>query len=81
MATEQDLRRALGGSIFFRDIRGVEPTKKGWIVGESMRIYVDDQGGYTLCFLRGTEEKTKKTYRDKLDQARIPYKAGPDFSS
>ena len=36
MAAEQDLRRALGGSIFFRDIRGVEPTKKGWIVGETV---------------------------------------------
>ncbi len=77
----RSLEDTLGVTLLERGKRGVEPTKKGWIVGESMRIYVDDQGGYTLCFLRGTEEKTKKTYREKLDQARIAYKAGPDFSN
>jgi hypothetical protein len=78
---EQDLKRAMGGSIFLRDVRNVEPAKKGWIVGDNVRFYVDEQAGNTVSFLRGTDEKTRKTYRDKLDTARIPYKAGPDFAS
>lgn len=80
MGLEQDLKRAMGGSIFLRDIRNVEPAKKGWIVGDNLRFYTEEQGN-TVSFLRGTDEKTRRTVREKLDTARIPYKAGPDFAS
>jgi hypothetical protein len=74
-----DIKRALGGNLFFKDLARVEPGKKGFQVGEVMRVYVD-QGAYTVAFLKGSDEKSRKLYRDKLDQARIAYKAAPDFT-
>lgn len=75
----EDIKRALGGNLFFKDLARVEPGKKGLQVGEVMRIY-DDKGSYTVAFLRGTDERTRRQYRDKLDTGRITYKAAPDFT-
>jgi hypothetical protein len=76
---DEDLKRALGG-VFLRDVARVEPGKKGYVVSESLRIYAD-KGAYTLSFLRGTDEKSRKTVRDQLDTANVKYKMGPDFES
>lgn len=75
----EELKRALGTNLFLKDLSRLEPGKKGVAVGEVLRIY-EDKGSYTLSFLRGTDEKTRKTYRDRLDLAKLGYKLGPDFS-
>ncbi len=75
----EELKRALGTTVFLKDLSRIEPGKKGVVVGEVLRIY-EDKGGYTLSFLRGTDEKTRKTYRDRLETARLTYKVGPDFA-
>jgi hypothetical protein len=75
----EDIKRALGGNLFFKDLARVEPGKTGFQVGEVMRVY-DDKGAYTVAFLRGTDERTRKQYRTKLDTAKIAYKAAPDFT-
>ena len=75
----EDIKRALGGNLFFKDVSRVEPGKKGFQVGEVMRVY-DDKGSYTVAFLRGTDERTRKNYRDKLATANIAYKPAPDFT-
>ena len=74
-----DVKRALGGNLFFKDVARVEPGKKGFQVGEVLRVYQTPEG-YTIAFLRGTDEKTRKMYRDKLDTGRVTYKAAPDFT-
>lgn len=78
MAAE-DLKRALGTTTFLKDLSKVEPGKKGYAVGEVLRVY-EDKGLYTLSFLRGTDEKTRKQYRDRLDQAKVGFKLGADFT-
>lgn len=75
----EDIKRALGG-VFLRDLSRVEPGKKGVVVGEAVRVY-DEKGGYVLAFLKGTDEKTRKSYRDKFDLAKVAYKVGPDFTN
>jgi hypothetical protein len=49
-------------------------------VGDNLRIIQDPTKGYVLSFLRGTDEKSRKQYRDKLDLAKISYKMGEDFT-
>jgi hypothetical protein len=71
----EDLKRALG-SVVLRDLN--EQGRKGWRVGESLRVY-QEAGGLTLAFLRGTDEKTRKLYRDKLTTAGVSCKVGKDF--
>ncbi|MBX3468931.1 MAG: hypothetical protein KF878_18835 [Planctomycetes bacterium] len=75
----EDLKRALGSTVFLKDLARVEPGKKGVAVGEVLRIY-DDKGVYTLSFLRGTDERTRKQYRDRLDLAKLEYRLGADFA-
>lgn len=75
----EELKRALGTTVFLKDLSRVEPGKKGVAVGEVLRIY-EDKGSYTLSFLRGTDERTRKTYRDRLDTAKLSYRVGADFS-
>lgn len=74
-----DVKRALGGNLFFKDVGRVEPGKKGLQVGEVLRVYQEKEG-YVISFLKGTDERTRKQFRDKLDTGRVAYKAGPDFS-
>lgn len=74
-----DLKRALGTTTFLRDLSKVEPGKKGYVVGEVLRVY-EDKGAYSLSFLKGTDEKTRKQYRDKLDQAKVAFKLAGDFT-
>jgi hypothetical protein len=73
-----DLKRVMG-SVFLRDIRQVEPDKKGYLCGDDLRIY-EEKEGYTLRFLKGTTEKTRKQYREKFEQAQLKYKLGSDFT-
>ena len=75
----EEIRRAFGG-VFLRDVRTVEPSKKGWVVGENLRIY-DEGGGYVLSFLRGTDEGQRRQARSKLEGAGISYTVGEDFST
>lgn len=79
MAAADDLKRALGTTTFLRDLSLVEPGKQGFAVGEVLRVY-DEKGGYRLSFLRGTDEKTRRQYRDRLDQAKVAFKLGADFT-
>ena len=75
----EDLKRAFG-SLFLRDIRSVEPEKKGFLVGDDLRVH-EEKGAYVLRFLKGTAESTRATYRRKLDDAAIPYKIAKDFTN
>jgi hypothetical protein len=79
VANEAELKRTLA-PIFLRDIRSVEPDKKGFLCGDDLRIYDDGSGNYSLRFLKGTPEKTRKQYKDKLDGASITYKVGKDYT-
>jgi hypothetical protein len=75
----EELKRAFG-SVFLRDIRTVEPDKKGFLVGDDLRVH-DEGGKYVLRFLKGTPESTRTGYRKKLDEAAIGYKVGRDFTN
>ncbi|MFC1705281.1 hypothetical protein ACFL59_00480 [Planctomycetota bacterium] len=70
------IRDAFRG-VILRDLRPLE-DKDGVRIGENCRIYKDKKG-YTVRFLKGTEEKQRKTVRDKLDLAKIEYKEGKDW--
>jgi hypothetical protein len=65
--------------MFTRDLRTVEPTKSGLLVGENLRIY--DGEPYELRFLRGTPTGSRQQLTDKLDQHNVEYKLGSDFSN
>jgi hypothetical protein len=78
METMEDLKRAFG-SVFLRDIRSVEPDKKGFLVGEDLRIH-EEKGAWVMRFLKGTPESTRGTYRKKLDEAGIAFKVGKDYT-
>ena len=73
-----ELKRALG-SVFLRDVRTIEPKKKGVIVGENLRLY-EEKKGFVLSFLRGTDERTRGQFKDKLETAGLSYSLGDDFS-
>ena len=66
-------------SVFPRDIRTVEPSKKGLIFGEVLRVY-EEKNGPVLAFLEGTDRNTRKQYTDKLDTSNVKYTVGKDFS-
>jgi hypothetical protein len=74
-----DIKRAFG-SLFLRDHRTVEPDKKGFLVGEDLRVH-DEKGTYVLRFLKGTPESTRATYKKRLGDAAIGYKVGKDFTN
>lgn len=73
----EELRRALGG-VFLRDVRAVEPGKKGVIVSENVRIY-DEDGAWRVAFLRGTDAATRSQLASKLEGAGVAFEVGPDF--
>jgi hypothetical protein len=74
----EEFKRAFG-SVFLRDIRTVEPEKKGFLVGDDLRVH-EEKGGWVLRFLKGTPESTRATYKKKLDDAQLAYKVGRDFT-
>lgn len=67
-------------NVFPRDVRTVEPAKKGLIFGENLRVY-DEAGGPVLSFLEGTDNQIRRQYTDKLDRSDVAYKLGKDFTS
>jgi hypothetical protein len=67
-------------TVFTRDVRSVEPTKTGLIVGENVRVYKAGDG-YELAFLVGTDNGTRSSYIEKLDQANVKYKVATDFTN
>ena len=66
--------------MFTRDVRTVEPTKKGLIVGEDLRVY-DEKDGPVVSFLKGTSHKRRKEVTDRLDTQSVTYSLGKDFES
>lgn len=67
-------------NVFTRDVRNVEPTKTGLIVGENLRIYKEGDD-YVLSFLKGTPLPARNQITDRLDQNHVSYKPGKDFST
>ena len=67
-------------NVFPRDLRTVEPSKKGLILGDVLRVY-DEKSGPVLSFLKGTENRTRKQYTERLDQQSVKYTVGKDFES
>ena len=78
METAEELKRAFG-SVFLRDIRTVEPDKKGFLVGDDLRVH-EEKGSWVLRFLKGTPESTRAKYRTRLDEAGIAFKVGKDYT-
>ncbi len=76
----EEIKRVFG-SVFLRDIRTVEPDKKGFLVGDDLRVTEEKGGSYLLRFLKGTPEKTRSQYKTKLDEAKIAFKVGKDFTT
>ncbi len=73
-----EIKRAFS-NVFTRDVRTVEPSKKGLIVGENLRVY-EEKSGPVLSFLEGTDKNVRKRITDKLDQSNVRYTVGKDFS-
>lgn len=67
-------------SVFTRDVRSVEPTKTGLIVGDSLRVYKEGEG-FVLSFLSGTGHDSRRGFTEKLDQHNVTYTVGEDFSN
>ena len=78
METAEELKRAFG-SVFLRDIRTVEPDKKGFLVGDDLRVH-EEKGAWVLRFLKGTPESTRAKYKARLDEAGIGFKVGKDYT-
>ncbi len=74
-----EFKRAFS-SVFTRDLRLVEPTKKGLIVGEDLRVY-DEPKGAVIRFLRGTGSKRRRDVQERLDGQNVTYTVGDDFES
>ena len=66
-------------NFMLRDIRAVEPDKKGYRIGDAVRVY-KEKNGYVVRFLKGTEMKDRQNYLDKLEQEGLEYTQGEDFT-
>jgi hypothetical protein len=66
-------------TVFTRDVRSIEPTKTGLIVGDSLRVYKEG-AGFVLSFLSGTGHDSRRGFTEKLDQHNVNYKVGEDFT-
>jgi hypothetical protein len=67
-------------NVFTRDVRSIEPTKTGLIVGENVRVY-KGASGFELAFLVGTDNNTRAQYTEKLDQHNVVYSVVTDFKN
>ncbi|RMG16303.1 MAG: hypothetical protein D6731_06450 [Planctomycetota bacterium] len=65
-------------NVFTRDVRAFEPNRTGLVIGENLRIYKEGPD-YLVSFLRGTDRAARKQTTDRLDQAGVRYRLGPDF--
>lgn len=79
MANMDEIKRVFT-HVFTRDVRTVEPKRKGLIVGENLRVY-DEPGPAVLSFLKGTDQGARKKVTDKLDEQKVEYKIGDDFAT
>jgi hypothetical protein len=73
------LKKALPG-MFFKDLSRFEPDKTGVAIGDNIRIHEDAEKGFVLRFLRDTAYGSRKQVTDRLDQAKLPYVLGDDFT-
>ena len=72
----QEIRDAFRG-LMLRDLRPIE-DKDGFRVGEDVRVH-KEKDSYVLRFLKGTDEKRKKSIKEKLDTAKVKYTEGKEF--
>ncbi len=70
--------RELFRGIILRDLRPLE-DKDGVRIGEDVRIH-KEKDAYVVRFLRGSDEKRRKTIRDRLNEAKIKFKEGKDYA-
>lgn len=75
----QEIRDAFRG-LMLRDLRPVE-DKEGVRIGEDVRITKESDGSYLVRFLKDTTEKRKKQIRDRLNEQKIKFKEGKDFTA
>lgn len=79
MAVNNEELKRIMRPMFLRDIKTIEPDKKGFLCGDDLRIY-EGETAYSVRFLKGTPEKTRHQYKVKLDEGGIEYKIGKDFT-
>ena len=75
----EDIKRAFS-HVFTRDVRAVDPTRKGLIVGDSLRVY-DEPSGPQLSFLAGTDLPSRQKITNRLDEQGVAYTTGEDFTA
>jgi hypothetical protein len=63
---------------FFKDLKPIE-KREGLRIGDILRVH-KEKGKYILRFLKGTQEKTRQQYRDRLDEHTVEYEEGEDFT-
>jgi hypothetical protein len=64
--------------IMLRDLRPVE-DRDGVRIGEDVRIHREKES-FVVRFLKNTDEKRRKTVRDRLNEAKIKFKEGKDYA-
>jgi len=78
MPTIDEVKKAIGPSLFYKDLARFEPGRKGVVVGDYLRIY-DEGETFRLSFLRGSPPSQRKPVMDRLRAAKIEFTEGKDF--
>lgn len=64
--------------VFIKELKPAE-DKEGVRIGDNVRVYKNGDK-FLVRFLKGTVEKDRKKIRDRLNENKIPYSVGDDFT-
>ena len=78
MASLDDVKKAIGSSLFFKDLSRFDPNARGVVVGDYLRVY-DEGDSFRLRFLLGTPPSQRQPVTDRLRAAKIEFTQDKDF--
>lgn len=78
MASIDDVKKAIGQSLFYKDLARFEPGQKGVVVGDYLRVY-DEGESFRLRFLLGTPPSQRQPIKDRLRAAKIEFSEDKDY--
>lgn len=78
MPSLDDVKKAIGQSLFYKDLARFEPGKKGLVVGDYLRIY-DEGESVRLRFLLGTPPSQRQRVLERLRAAKIEFSEDKDY--
>jgi hypothetical protein len=78
MPSIDDLKKAIGPSLFYKDLGRFEPGRKGVVVGDYLRVY-DEGETFRLRFLLGTPPSQRKPILDRMRAAKLEFSEDKDF--